>query len=46
MKKNLGVAVIVVGILSGLMFFVAGIRLGSASKEMATISSIGGTSVA
>lgn len=46
MKKIFGVLILIVGILSGLMFFVAGSKLSSASTDITEISSIGGRSVA
>ena len=46
MRKILGVLVLIAGILSGLMFFVAGSKLSMASTEITDIRSVGGTSVA
>lgn len=46
MKKLFGVLVLIAGILSGLMFFVAGSKLSSASTDITEISSVRGTSVA
>lgn len=46
MKKPLGVLVLILGILSGIMFFVAASNLGKPSTEMTELRSVGGTSVA
>jgi len=46
MNKLLGVLVLIVGIVSGIMFFVAGSNLSKASTDMTELRSIGGTSVA
>lgn len=46
MKKPFGVLVIAAGVLSGILFFVAGSRLGSSATELTELRSVGGTSVA
>lgn len=46
MKKLFGVLILIAGILSGLMFFVAGSKLSSASTDITEIRSVGGSSVA
>ena len=46
MKKFFGVAVLITGIVSGIMLFVAGSNLSKASSHMTELRSIGGTSFA
>lgn len=46
MNKLFGVLVLIAGIVSGVMFFVAGSNLSKASTEMTGLRSVGGTSVA
>ena len=46
MKKPFGVLIIAVGVLSGILFFVAGSRLGTSATELTELRSVGGTSVA
>lgn len=45
-RKILGVLVIVLGIISGILFFQAGSALNLEGKELSGIRSVGGTSVA
>lgn len=46
MNKLFGVLVLIAGIASGIMFFVAGSSLSKASTNMTGLRSVGGTSVA
>jgi len=46
MKKGIGILVIVLGVISSVLFFSAGNQLGTSGKELTTLRSIGGTSVA
>jgi hypothetical protein len=46
MKKPFGVLIIAAGILSGILFFVAGSRLNSSATELTELKSVGGTSIA
>lgn len=46
MNRLFGVLVLIAGIASGIMFFVAGSSLGKASTDMTELKSVGGTSVA
>lgn len=44
--KLVGIAVILFGCLSGVLFFAAGFDLASTGKELTQLRSVGGTSVA
>lgn len=46
MKKTLGILIIALGIISGVMFFKAGLSLYSEGKELTSLRSVGGTSIA
>ncbi len=46
MKKTLGILIIALGIISGIMFFIAGFSLYSEGKELSSIRSVGGNSIA
>ena len=46
MKKNIGIAIIVLGIISGLLFFYAGIKLFASGSELQKVESVSGTSIA
>jgi hypothetical protein len=46
MKKTLGTLVIIIGLISSIIFFIAGNEMSKASKNMQDIRSVSGTSVA
>lgn len=46
MKKTIGVVTIILGIISGIMFFSAGSHLSDNGKDMKQLKSQGGTSLA
>jgi hypothetical protein len=46
MKKILGISIIVLGVISGFLFFNAGLKLASTGKNLTELRSVGGTSVA
>ncbi len=46
MKKTLGVLIIALGVISGILFFKAGLSLYSEGKELSSIRSVGGNSIA
>lgn len=46
MKRLFGVTIIAAGVLSGLLFFIAGSRLSSSATDLTELRSVGGTSVA
>jgi hypothetical protein len=46
MKRTIGIVVLIAGIISGILFFVAGSNLSAASTNMTELRSVGGTSVA
>jgi type II secretory pathway pseudopilin PulG len=45
-KKNLGIAIIILGILSGVVFFAAGMSINNAGSNMTDLRSVSGDSVA
>ena len=45
-KKNLGTVIIILGILSGVVFFAAGMRISNAGSNMTELRSVSGDSVA
>jgi len=46
MKKILGIVIIILGVISGLLFFNAGMKLSSSGKDLTSLRSVGGTSIA
>lgn len=46
MKRAIGIVVLICGLLSGIVFFVAGFNLSAASTHMTDLRSVGGNSVA
>ena len=46
MKRAIGIVVLIGGLISGILFFVAGSNLSAASTKMTELRSVGGTSVA
>ncbi len=46
MKKTIGMLIIALGVISGILFFKAGLSLYSEGKELADLRSVSGTSIA